>query len=704
MSNDPLERQDRALKDELPDDLPSEPKARVAELRRQIEYHGARYYQEDSPEITDSEYDALVLELRELEAKHPELQSTDSPSERVGAGPVSSFAPVRHARPMMSLDNVFSPAELLSWGARVERLLTRESPAALTLELAYVCEPKIDGLAISLRYQAGTLVRGATRGDGTVGEDVTVNVATISDIPQQLSLAKGELPAVLEVRGEVYLPLQAFEELNRRQAEAGLRLYANPRNTAAGSLRQIDPRVTASRPLGFWAYQIGEIEGGPPLLSQSASLELLARAGFPVNPQISVLARLDQVLEACASWEKGRHELAYEIDGVVIKLDSLAQQGLVGSTSHAPRWAIAYKFAPEERTTLLEDILVSIGRTGRATPFAKMTPVLVSGSTVKLASLHNEDQVGLKDVRPGDTVVVRKAGDVIPEVLGPILAKRPPRSKAWKFPTNCPSCGGPLVRLEGESDTFCVNIDCSAQRVQRLVHFASRSAMDIEGLGERRVQDLVGAGLVSDVADLYLLSLAQLLGLEGFAEISAQNLLDSIARSAQAGLARLLVGLSIRHVGPTVAAALASAFPDLDAIGAAHEEGLASLPGLGQVIAQSLAGFLELESNKAVIEKLRRAGVRLSSDRYASAPALSQTLAGRSVVVTGTLEAFTREQAEEAIIARGGKSPGSVSARTFAVVLGADPGASKASRAAELAIAQLDEAGFVRLLETGELS
>jgi DNA ligase (NAD+) len=685
---------------ELPKDLPDAPRERHQRLAELIAYHAERYYQDDEPEVSDSEYDALVLELAALERSHPELKAATSPLESVGARPAAGFQTIRHSIAMMSLDNVFSKDELLAWAGRAERLARS---AGLDASLRYVCEPKIDGLAISLRYERGELVTGATRGDGRTGEDVTANVSTIASIPHRLTLAPHETPEVLEVRGEVYLPLAAFAELNRRQEAAGLRLYANPRNTAAGSLRQLDPAVTASRPLAFFAYQIGEIVGNDTRASHSDSLALLARAGFVVNPLIKVLEDLDDVAAFCATLEHERHDLAYEIDGVVIKVDDLGAQRALGSTSHAPRWAIAYKFPPEERTTLLEEIMVSIGRTGRATPFAKMTPVVVAGSTVQLASLHNEDQVALKDVRPGDTVIVRKAGDVIPEVLGPILAKRPRSSRPWVFPSTCPSCGAELVRLEGESDTFCVNVECPAQRVQRVAHFASRGAMDIEGLGERRVADLVQAKLVVDVGDLYVLSVEDLLELEGFAKISAAALIASIDRSRTRGLTPLLVGLSIRHVGPTVAATLASSYPSLDELSEASEAELAQLDGVGAIIAASLRRFLDQQANRDVIEKLRAGGVSFASDRYARPTGLSQTLLGRSVVVSGTLEGFTREEAEQAILARGGKSPGSVSAKTLALVLGSDPGASKLAKAEALGVPVIDEAAFVYLLETGEL-
>ncbi|MCU1495459.1 MAG: ligase, NAD-dependent [Acidimicrobiaceae bacterium] len=705
--------------------------ARADELRRLITYHAERYFQEDEPEIADAEYDALVVELRRLEQENPELAADESPTARVGAAPAPRFAPVRHAVAMMSLDNAFSLDELYAWGQRLQRLLgavqngepgARDDAAIQGGEdvapatevrsrpVQLVCEPKIDGLALSLRYESGHLVQAATRGDGTTGEDVTANVRTIRSIPAVLDLGDGEVPDVLEVRGEVYMAAADFEELNRRRAEAGERLFANPRNSAAGSLRQKDPAVTASRPLSFWGYQIGEVDGGAAgpagsaLHSQGDCLALISRAGLPVNPEIVVAADLDEAFAFCRSLEGRRHDLDYEVDGAVVKVDDLDLQRALGSTSRAPRWAIAYKFPPEERTTVLEEILVSIGRTGRATPFAKLAPVVVAGSTVSLATLHNEDQVRAKDVRPGDTVIVRKAGDVIPEVLGPVLAARPRGSAPWEFPTTCPACGEPLVRLEGESDTYCVNLECPAQRVQRIAHFGSRSAMDIEGLGEQRVAQLVERGLLVDVADLYALAASDLVDLEGFGELSVANLLGAIEASKGQGLARLLVALSIRHVGPTVASLLAGDLGDLDALRQAGEAELAAVEGVGPTIAASLVAFFSLAQNDAVVERLRQAGVRFSSDRpRAGGERLRQTLAGRSVVVTGTLDAFTREEAEAAILARGGKSPGSVSARTYALVVGATPGDSKLKKAESAGVPVLDEAAFVRLLDTGEL-
>ncbi len=671
--------------------VPASVAARVAELRSLIKGYDAQYYLEDASDVPDAVYDALKDELVSLEEQHPGLVSPDSPTLTVGIAPSALFAPVTHRSPMMSLDKVTTLEEILAWGVRLQKLLAPENGSP------FVCEPKIDGLSISLTYERGRLVRGATRGDGRVGEDVTPNVRTVSVIPDELALAPGEIPEIVEIRGEVYFPVPAFEELNRRQAAAGLRLFSNPRNAAAGSLRQKDAAITATRALGAFFYQV---DGMPELSTQSAALELLRRAGLPVNPETRVVPDLEAVFAYCRDFETRRHGLGYEIDGVVVKVEDRALHLRLGATSHAPRWAVAYKFPPEEQTTLLEDILVSIGRTGRATPFAKLVPVRVAGSVVKLATLHNEDQVALKDVRPGDTVVVRKAGDVIPEVVGPVLGRRPPGSQRWRFPPACPSCGSPFVRLSGESDTYCVNSNCPAQRVQRIVHFASRGAMDIEGLGEQRVAQLVAAGLFSDAADIYRLEAQDLLALEGFGELSATNLLAAIDDSRERPLSNLLTALGIRHVGGTVAAGLASRFGDLDRLMATSEEELASVEGIGPVIAASLARYFGEVGNRAMVERLRAGGVRFTS---AEAPQLPQTLSGKTVVVTGTLSGFTREQAEAAITGRGGRSPGSVSAKTMAVVAGDSPGAAKLAKAEALGVPVLDEDGFVKLLESGDL-
>jgi DNA ligase (NAD+) len=662
---------------------------RVDELRQLIDYHTRRYFVDDDPEITDAEFDALVAELAAIEVTWPELARPDSPTRAVGGVASPLFAEVRHRSPMMSLDKVTSYEELLAWGKRMDRYISGE--------VAYTCELKIDGLAMSLLYEGGLLIRAATRGDGVVGEDVTANVITIDAIPRELPRP---FPDVVEVRGEIYMPIPAFEELNRRQAEAGGRTFLNPRNAAAGSLRQKDASVTAGRELGFWAYQLGVMEGGPAFTEHVESLDWMRQCGFPINPNVELVHGLDEVDEYCRRWLDRRHSLSYEIDGTVVKVDDLAQRRELGSTTQAPRWAIAYKFPPEEKTTLLKGIMVSIGRTGKATPFAMLDPVIVGGAKVSLATLHNEDQVRIKDVRPGDTVVVRRAGDVIPEVRGPVLPLRPQGLLPWIFPTTCPVCSEALVRLEGESDTFCVNVDCPGQQVQRISHFAGRGAMDIEHLGERTVWQFCKEGLLQDVADIYDLDYPRIAAFEGWGETSVANLRQAVEASKARPLANLLVGLSIRHLGAAGSVLLARHFRGLDRIMEASAEELSAVEGVGPTIGASVERFFALARNRDVIERLRRAGCNFQGP---DAPDVPQILVGMSVVVTGTLEEWSRESAEEAIKARGGKSPGSVSRKTTALVIGSEPGAAKVTKANEFGIPILDEAAFAHLLDTGEV-
>ena len=668
----------------------SNPAQRADELRHLIERANVQYHELDSPEVEDATYDDWVRELLLIEETNPELRTPDSPTQKVGGAPSAQFSPVRHRVRMMSLDNAMRVEELLAWGKRLERQVSEP--------IEFVCELKIDGFALSLLYENGRYVRAATRGDGEVGEDVTANVARIDAVPQHL---QGEdVPAVLEVRGEVYMPVSAFEALNKRQADAGLRTFANPRNTAAGSVRQKDPEMTAGRVLSFWAYQLGAMEGGPTPKTHNETLEWLRRAGLPVNPEIRTFGSLEEVHGFCLRWQEHRHDLDYEIDGVVVKVNDLGQRYELGATSKAPRWAIAYKFPPEERTTLLKDIMVSIGRTGKATPFAMMEPVFVGGSTVGLSTLHNEDQVRLKDVRPGDTVIVRKAGDVIPEVLGPVLSLRPEGLPEWPFPKTCPVCGDPLVRLPGESDTFCTNVDCPAQRQGRIDHFASRGAMDIEGLGEQTSRLFIQHGLIDDVGDVYSIDWDEVRALEGFGDVSIANLQRAIEASKDRPLANLLVGLNIRHLGGIGAQVLARGMGHLDRIMGATAEEISAIEGIGPTIATSVVEFFAREPNRAVVEKLRGAGLNFEGP---GAPATPQTLAGMSVVVTGTLAGFSREAAEEAITSRGGKAPGSVSKKTTAVVAGDGPGAAKLSKAEQLGVPVIDEAAFTHFLETGDL-
>ena len=668
----------------------SDPAARIAALSDLIRHHNERYYTAE-PEIPDADYDALLTELRALEAEHPDLVLADSPTRSVGAAASTAFAPVTHTVRMMSLDNAFDLDELRAWAGRLDRRLDGATISA------YACEPKFDGLAISLRYEGGRLVQGATRGDGAVGEDVTHNVRTIADIPERLG---PDAPPVIEVRGEVYLSVPVFEALNVEQEKLGLKRYVNPRNTAAGSLRQKDAAVTASRKLSFWTYQLGIVDGGPELRTHVETLEYLSSLGLRVNPLVTRVETIDEVIAYVEHHAAHRHDLDYEIDGVVVKVDDLALQGRLGSTARAPRWAIAYKLPPEERTTRLLAIEVSIGAGGQATPFARLEPVFVGGSTVTTATLHNEDQVREKDVRPGDTVIVRKAGDVIPEVLAPVLADRDPASVPWRFPRACPVCGEALVRPEGESATFCVNYDCPSQVRGRIEHFASRGAMDIEGFGEQRVDLFVRVGMLTDVGDVYSLDFEAIREMEGFGETSVENLRRAIEASKQRPLGNLLFGLRITHVGTTVGQVLAAAFGHLDTLAEATIEQIAEVEGIGPTIAASVHDWFRTDRATTIIDKLRAARVNFEGPPLAD---VAPTLAGRAIVVTGTLDGFNRDQAKEAITSRGGKAPGSVSKKTLAVVIGAEPGASKVTKAEELGVPVIDEAAFVRLLDTGEL-
>lgn len=674
----PVEERDRPEERRL-----SEARQRADELREQINYHAYRYHVLDEPEISDFDYDQLLRELESIESDFPELITPDSPTQRVGAAPTDLFQPVRHRARMLSLDNAFSWEELEAWGRRVERAI---GPTA-----RFVCELKIDGLAVVLSYEDGVLARGATRGDGEVGEDISANIRTVRSVPIRLQ-GSGH-PPVLDVRGEIYLPVGAFERLNEELAERGERIFANPRNAAAGSLRQKDPQITASRPLRLWCHGVLYAEGKR-FGAHSEALDHLRDAGLPVNPTTEVVHTLDDVFAYCERWQRDRHTVDYEIDGVVVKVDSIAQQEELGSTSKAPRWSIAYKYPPEERTTVLRRIDIHVGRTGKVTPFARLEPVFVGGVTVSTATLHNADEVARKDVRDGDTVVVRRAGDVIPEVVGPVLAKRQPDARPWSMPERCPACATKLVRLAGEVDYRCPNRRrCPMQNAEWLFHFSSRGAMDIEHLGYKTGMALLDRGWVVDPADVYSLNEARLAELPGFKDKSIRNLLDSIEGSKDRPLWRLLVALNIRHVGGHVAQVLARAFPSIDELSAASVEELNALEEIGPEIARSVHDWFREDENLALVDKLRAAGVRMKDE--VQAPATPGPLIGKSIVITGGLESMSRDDATSAAEAAGARVASSVSKKTDFVVVGENPG-SKYERAVQLGVETVDEQEFLR--------
>jgi DNA ligase (NAD+) len=661
---------------------------RAAELRAAIALHNRRYYELDQPTVSDAEYDELLRELRALETEHPELVTPDSPTLRVGGRATALFAPAKHASPMLSLDNVFSREELAAWAQKLER--------AVAGRVDYVCELKIDGLAVSLTYQHGQLVRGATRGDGQVGEDISANLRTIAEIPPRLRGAAW--PPLFEARGEVYLPISTFERLNRELAARGGKPLVNPRNAAAGSLRQKDAAVTASRGLRLWCYGVAEAEGTS--ARHSEDLARLREWGLPVNPTIETAGSLDQVSAFVDKWHRQRREVDYQIDGIVIKVDRYDQRADLGATSRAPRWAIAYKFPPEEKTARVLRIAVNTGRTGRVTPYVELEPVQVGGVTVSSATLHNENEVRRKDVREGDIVIVRRAGDVIPEVVGPVLERRPADSRPWPFPRLCPACGTALSRKEQETDWRCPNKrSCPAQGARWLYHYGSPDAMDIEHLGEQTVALLMERGLVTDPADLYKLDGQSLAGLPGFGERSAQNLLDAIAASRQRPLYRLLVGLSIHRVGTHVAQLLARRFPSIDALTAASLEELEAIDGVGPEIAGAVHEWFRTRESLDLVERLRLAGVRMR-DEGAREPAAAATLRGKTIVITGSLAGFSRDEAAQAATAAGARVTSSVSKKTSFVVAGSEPG-SKLARAQELGVEVIDEAELLRRLGHG---
>jgi DNA ligase (NAD+) len=675
-----------------------EARERHATLSQELTEHQYRYYVLDAPIISDAEFDRQLRELAALEAEYPALRTPDSPTQRVGGTFSTDFTPVTHAERMLSLDNAFADEELAAWAERVERDAGGPVP--------YLCELKVDGLAINLTYEKGRLVRAATRGDGRTGEDVTANVRSIRDVPARLTPSDDfpHVPEFLEVRGEIYFPVAAFADLNAGLVEQGKAPFANPRNAAAGSLRQKDPRVTASRPLRLVVHGIGARRGFQPA-TQSESYAALRAWGLPTSDRWRVVPDLAGVADYIAFYGQHRHDVEHEIDGVVVKVDPVAIQGRLGSTSRAPRWAIAFKYPPEEVTTKLLDVDVNVGRTGRVTPFAVLEPVRVAGSTVALATLHNAREVERKGVLIGDTVVLRKAGDVIPEVLGPVVDLRPADARPFVMPTTCPACGTPLrPEKEADVDIRCPNSrSCPAQLRERVFHLAGRGAFDIEVLGYKGAAALLDAGIIHDEGDLFALDAEQLarspffVNKDGSLGSNATKLLDNLAVAKERELWRVLVALSIRHVGPTAAQALARHFRSMDAIEASTEEELSSVDGVGPTIAASIKEWFAVDWHREVVRKWAAAGVRMAEEAGEEGP---RPLDGLTVVVTGTLAGFSRDQASEAIQSRGGKVTGSVSKKTSFVVVGDNPG-SKADKAASLKVPVLDEDGFRVLLESG---
>jgi DNA ligase (NAD+) len=663
---------------------------RVDDLRAQIEHHAHRYYVLDDPEIGDDEYDALFRELQQLEEEHPELATPDSPTRRVGSEPVSELRKVRHELPMLSLANARSAEELLAWVQRMRTHLAREGIE--DPPFTYVCEPKIDGLAISLLYEEGVFVRGATRGNGEIGEDVTHNLKTIGSIPMHVEGA----PPVLEVRGEVYMSLPDFAALNERRAEAGLSTFMNPRNAAAGTIRQLDPKLAAQRPLSMWAYGLGRVDGLR-FSRHSEGLDWLRENGFRINGDIQVHESADAVVAQCEEWEGRRGALDFEIDGVVVKVDDLELQRRLGAVGRDPRWAIAWKFPPTTKVTTLKDVQWSVGKFGDLHPFAELEPVQVGGVTVKMATLHNEEDLARKDVRPGDEVIVLRAGDVIPQVLSPAphAVERADRAAPPRPPAECPSCGTPTIKPEGSVFTKCPNRGgCPGQQFQLLKHFASRGALDIDGLGEERVLQLQRAGLVRDAADLYELTAEQLVELDRFGATSAQRLVDAIARTREVPFGRVLFGIGLEEVGEITGRNLAQQFRTIDALLAATPEQIAETPGIGPKVAEILHEQLQREDMRALIARLREHGLQFEVE---GAPPGEGVLSGRTLVLTGSLPDLTREEATERILAAGGRVTSSVSKKTDYVVAGESPG-SKLEKAERLGVPVLDEAGLLAVL------
>ncbi len=676
---------------------PEKAEQRIARLRAEIEHHNYRYYVLDSPEISDAEYDALMRELQKLEAQYPQFLTPDSPTQRVGAEPLEAFGVVEHPIPLLSLGNAFSGEELRAWHTRVVRLLGQDS-------FDFVGEHKIDGLAVALTYVDGRFTTGATRGDGLRGEDITQNLRTIRSIP--LTVPR-DAPPRFEVRGEVFLPVARFHKLNQEREAEGLPLFANPRNAAAGSVRQLDPKITARRPLDIYIYMLGYAEGRATPATHWETLEYIKSLGFKVNPNNRHLSSIEQVEEYYQTWVRKRESLQYQADGIVVKVNQLELQARLGDVGREPRWAIAYKFPAVQGTTKLKDIGISVGRTGTLNPYAILEPVSVGGVTIRQAALHNEDDIRRKDIRIGDTVIIQRAGEVIPEVVGPVASKRTGKEKDFKLleaiydkekrRPACPVCGSEVVQPAGEVMYYCSNAACPAQAQQRIEHFASRGAMDIRGIGENLSATLFQKGLIKDIADLYYLKdkKEQLLGLEKMGEKSVSNILDAIEKSKNRPLARVILALGIRHIGEETAELLAGQFHSLDELAEASREQLMSVETIGPKIADSITAFFRQEANQDIIKRLREAGVKLE-EKPVKARALP--LAGTEFVLTGTLEAFSRKEAEERIKALGGTVGSSVTRKTTYLVVGADPG-SKLEKARSLGIKTLNEAEFRQLLE-----
>jgi len=663
-------------------------KRRIAELRGIINHHNYRYYVLDSPEISDAEYDELMKELRQLEAEHPEIVTPDSPTQRIGAPPVEAFGVVEHLRPLLSLANAFSYEELAAWHKRVSNLLGGR-------QFDLVCEPKIDGLAVALTYVDGLLVTGATRGDGYRGENITQNLRTIRSIP--LSVPR-DAPPRFEVRGEVYLPRAGFKKLNEERAKEELPLFANPRNAAAGSVRQLDSSITARRPLDIFIYGLGWAEGKAVPDNHWEIMQYLKSLGFKINPNIALRHSLDEVEKYHESWGQTREKVPYEADGIVAKVNSIALQQELGTVAHEPRWAIAYKFPAVQGTTKLKDIGINVGRTGSLNPYAVLEPVRVGGVTISSAALHNEEDIHRKDIRIGDWVVVQRAGEVIPEIVEPIVSRRTGKEKIFHMPSRCPVCGSEVIKPEGEAMHRCTNAACPSQALEKIKHFVSREAMDIDGVGEKLCQALFEAGLIKDAADLYYLTKDQLLGLERMADKSAFRVLKSIEASKDRPLARAIFALGILHVGDQYAELLAEHFHSIDDLAEASQEELSTIPSVGPKIAENIVAFFRQKGNIQIIEKLKKAKVKLEKpEKVGEGLAPSLPLAGLEFVLTGKLESFSRPEAEAKIKALGGKAGSDVTRKTSYVVVGADPG-PKLAKAEKLGIKTLSEAEFLELL------